>query len=126
MKNRVTVAARLVLQRMCVCVCVCVCVCCASMSDAPLHGNCPITTTSSLRRANFCGATNTSLEMTSKRLHKGTVYQQIANHFQWSLLWYTDKLAHQLFPTLPIGGSASHLQYPIGFHVIHRLNKMLK
>jgi uncharacterized protein YjbI with pentapeptide repeats len=38
-----------------------VCVCGASMSDTPLPGNSPITTTSSLSRANFCGATNTSV-----------------------------------------------------------------
>jgi ABC-type glucose/galactose transport system permease subunit len=90
-----------------------VCVCGASMSDTPLHGNSPITTTSSLSRANFCGATNTSVEMTSKRLHKVNVYEQIANHFQWSRLWYRDKFAHQLFTTPLIGESASHLQYLI-------------
>jgi hypothetical protein len=58
---RVTFAAQLVLQIRCRGR-----VCGASVSDVPLPGKSPITNTSFLSRATFCGATNALVEMKPK------------------------------------------------------------
>jgi hypothetical protein len=104
--------------------CVCVHARATSISDASLHGNSPITTSSfSVAQISVVSQTQ-AWKWSLKRLHKGNVYEQIADHFQRSRLWYRDKLAHQLFPTLLSGEYASRLQYLLRFHVIHRLNKL--
>jgi hypothetical protein len=108
------------------CVCVCVCVCVWRFNFRRTAAWKVLLQRLVLSVAQISVAPQTQAWEWSQETAQGIAYEQIANHFQWSRLWYRHKLAYQLLPTLPIGESASHLQYLIGFHVTNSLNKLLE